>query len=579
MVKGSKETNQGLAKCATGIAGFDEITLGGLPSGRPTLIIGGPGSGKTLFALEFLVNGAMKFDEPGVFISFEETETDLEKNVSSLGFDLKVLKQKKMLCIDQVQIDSNEIIETGSYDLEGLFVRLGYAIDSIGAKRIVLDTIEAIFSSFSDTSILRSEIHRIFRFLKEKGVTAIVTGEKGELSLSRYGLEEYVSDAVILLDNRVIGNIATRRMRIVKYRGSSHGTNEYPFLIDEEGFSILPITSLGLLSKASKNRISTGIKDLDDMFGGAGYFEGSSILLTGQAGSGKTSFGAELISSACKDGKKGLLILYEESIGQIVRNMSSIGIDLQKFIDDGRLLIHVNRPDAFGLEMHLLGIHKLIKDFEPDVVVIDPVSSLMTTGEELEVRSTMIRTIDLLKGKGITSMFTDLKGAENPNRSSLISSLADTWILLEDIEANGENNRLLRVVKSRGMAHSNQIREFMITSNGIKLMPLYVGPHGVMTGSARYAQEAIEHQEASTLEEQIERAERRLEHLRTSLNAQVESLQLEFKENETEITKQISEDKKRIESWKKREEHLRTMRSEAGKRGGDARGNKRRRKK
>jgi circadian clock protein KaiC len=468
----TNKNRHSLAKAKTGIDGFDEITGGGLPRGRPTLIVGGPGSGKTLFAMEFLVKGAMLYNEPGVFISFEEPEDDLRKNVASLGFDIKDLEKKGLFVIDHIKVEASEVIETGEYDLEALFVRLGYAIDTIGAKRIAIDTIESIFSSFRNELVLRSELRRLFRFLKERGMTAIITGERGEDSLTRNGLEEYVSDAVIILDNRVINNLATRRLRVLKYRGSSHGSNEYPFIIDENGFSVLPITSVGLTAKANIERISSGIETLDNMFGGIGFYKGSTIMISGGAGSGKTSFAAEFAVEACEHGKKVLFYTFEESPSQITRNMLSIGVDLTKHVKKGDLLIYADRPTVYGLETHLVTFHKLIREFRPQVVVVDPISSLIAVGSGLEVKATMVRLVDYLKMEGITAMFTDLLHSEEGEASTraMVSSLVDTWLRLENVEMAGENRRFLKIIKSRGMPHSSQTIEYIITDDGIKLI-------------------------------------------------------------------------------------------------------------
>ncbi len=558
-----------LPKAQTGIEGFDDITKGGLPRGRPTLVVGGPGSGKTLFAMEFLVNGATRFNEPGVFFSFEETEGELVQNVASLGFDVISLEKKKMLAIDFVKVETAEIIETGEYDLEGLFVRLGYAIDSIGAKRVVLDTIESIFSAFSNSLILRSELRRLFRFLKDKGVTAVITGEKGEGTITRFGLEEYVSDAVIVLDNRIIGNIATRRMRIIKYRGSSHGSNEYPFLIDENGFSVLPVSSLGLTAQVSNERISTGIPDLDAMLDGKGYFKGSSVLVTGQAGTGKTSFGAEFVRKACEDGRKALYVTFEESPSQITRNMRSIGIDLEPFVKSGLLEIHADRPTSYGLEMHLVTIHKMVNRFKPEVMVLDPISSLMAIGEEVEVRSTLVRMVDYLKMKGVTSLVTDLKHGERPQESSMIHSLVDTWIIIENVESNGESNRILRLVKSRGMPHSNQIREFLITHEGLDLISPYIGPSGVFTGSARYAQESKEKAEEAIRSDEIERLKSHLDQQRKAMDSQIEAQRADLANREAELQRKIDEDNKRKEVLETSRKHLKALRTTSGKEGSE----------
>ncbi|HEY9246317.1 MAG TPA: circadian clock protein KaiC, partial [Candidatus Methanoperedens sp.] len=451
------ESPEELPKCRTGIRGLDEITDGGLPKGRPTLICGSAGCGKTLLAVEFLVRGAAQYNEPGVFVSFEESSEELAQNVSSLGFNLNDLVARKKMYLDHIRVERSEIEETGEYDLEGLFIRLNHAIDSIGANRVVLDTIESLYSGLSNEGILRAELRRLFRWLKEKCVTAIVTGERGENMLTRHGLEEYVSDCVILLDNRVEGQISTRHLRIIKYRGSSHGTNEYPFLIDERGISVLPITSLGLQHDVSTERISSGIPRLDIMLGGEGYYRGSSILISGTAGTGKTSLAASFANAACSRGERCLYFAFEESASQLTRNMRSIGIDLEPWLEQGLLDIFAVRPTIYGLEMHLVKMYKLINEFKPEVVIMDPVTNLISIGSETEVKSMLSRLIDFLKASHITALFTNLShagGAVSLEQTEFgISSLMDTWILLRDIELGGERNRGLYILKSRGMAH------------------------------------------------------------------------------------------------------------------------------
>ena len=458
---------ESLPKAPTGIAGLDEVTFGGLPRGRPTLVCGGAGSGKTLFAIEFLLRGALEFDEPGVFMAFEETEQDLAQNVSSLGFDLEDLIAQKKLAIDHVHIERSEIEETGEYDLEGLFVRLGAAIDEVGAKRVVLDTLESLFSGFSNPALLRAELRRLFRWLKDRGVTAVITGERGEGTFTRQGLEEYVSDCVILLDHRVMDQISTRRLRVVKYRGTSHGTNEYPFLIDEQGISVLPLTSLGLDHPASKERISAGVPGLDAMLGGKGYFRGSSIMISGTAGTGKSSLAAHFADATCRRGERCLLLAFEESPAQILRNMGSIGLDLQRWIDQGLLRIESSRPMLFGLEMHLVHIHKRVKEFEPRVVILDPISNFTASGSVAQAEAMLVRLIDFLKTREVTAMLVNLTADVGEAKASGISSLIDTWVLLHDIQVGAEHRRVLHVLKSRGMQHSNQARQFQLASNGI----------------------------------------------------------------------------------------------------------------
>jgi circadian clock protein KaiC len=535
-----------LPKAPTGIQGLDEITGGGLPKGRPTLICGSAGCGKTLLAMEFLVRGATQFNEPGVFMAFEETAKELTQNVASLGFDLRDLIAHKKIVLDFVYIERTEIEATGEYDLEGLFIRLGHAIDSINAKRVVLDTpIESLFSSFPNPFIVRAELRRLFRWLKDKGVTAIITGEHGEGTLTNQRLEEYVSDCVIVLDHRVANQVSSRRLRVVKYRGSTHGTNEYPFLIDENGISVLPITSLGLQQIASTARISTGIARLDAMLGGAGFYRGSSVLVSGTAGTGKTSLAAHFVDAACRRGERALYFAFEESPSQIMRNMRSIGIDLELWVQKGLLLFQANRPSFVGLEMHLAMIHKAITAFKPQVVIVDPLNSFIIGGNETEVKSMLMRLVDFLKMNRITGMFTSLaSGGDAPGQTEVaISSLIDTWLLLHDIEIGGERNRGLYVLKSRGMAHSNQIREFLLTDHGVDLRDVYVGPNGVLTGSARLAQEAQEKAVQTVREQEVESRQLELERKRTVLEAQVVALRAEFAVQEIASMKIIGQEK------------------------------------
>lgn len=477
--KQGKQQAKTIAKAPTGISGMDEITGGGLPKGRPTLIAGSAGCGKTLLAMEFLVNGAVQYDEPGVFIAFEENAEELGQNVASLGFDLKDLAKHKKLIIDHIRIERSEIEEAGEYDLEGLFIRLGHAIDSIGAKRVALDTIEVLFGALKNQGILRAELQRLFRWLKDKGVSAIVTAERGDGRMTRHGLEEYVADCVILLDHRVTEQLSTRRMRIVKYRGTFHGTNEYPFLIGRSGISVLPITSLDLAHTASLERVSTGILELDEMLDGKGFYCGSSILVSGTAGSGKSSLAATFVDAACRRGEKSLYFSFEESPNQILRNMKSIGLNLDQHLRKGLLRFHSTRPSLYGLEMHLVTMYDLVKEFQPRVVVLDPITDFTSAGSSSEIKSAITRVIDFLKTNNITALFVDTTPEQElyANSSVGISSLIDAWIGLRNIEANGEHHRGLHILKSRGMAHSNQIRSFLITDDGIQIASIAtVGP-------------------------------------------------------------------------------------------------------
>ncbi len=541
-----------LSKSPTGIKGFDEITGGGLPKGRPTLVCGGAGCGKTLFAMEFLVRGATEFDEPGVFMSFEETNKELTVNVASLGIDLGDLIRKKRLILEHVHIERSEIEETGEYDLEALFIRLGYAIDSIGAKRVVLDTIESLFAGLPNQLILRAELRRLFRWLKERGVTAIITGERGDDKLTRQGLEEYVSDCVIMLDHRVNEQTSTRRLRIVKYRGSLHGTNEYPFLIDETGFSVLPVTSLGLKHNVSNERVSSGISALDKMLEGKGYYRGSTVLVSGTAGVGKTSIAAHFAEAACKRGERVLYFCFEESPNQLIRNMLSIGIKLEPWLEKGLLQFHATRPTLYGLEMHLAATHKAVNAFKPDIVILDPINTFVIGDNEIEIKTMLMRIVDFLKADQITALFTSLTSNNSSGESSEagISSLIDTWILLRDIELSGERNRGMYVLKSRGMANSNQIREFILTDHGVELREAYIGSKGVLTGSARIAQEAEESAELLIRKKNLERRKREIEQKRNALKAQISALHFEFESQESEDIKMIEIEQDQIKRLK-----------------------------
>jgi len=536
-----------LEKSQTGIKGLDEVTRGGLPKGRPTLICGGPGSGKTLLASEFLVRGALKFGEPGVFMSFEETSDDLTKNVASLGFKLDDLVAEKMIFLDYVLISRSEIEETGEYDLEGLFIRLEYAIASVGAKRVVLDSIETLFAGIPNPALVRAEIKRLFQWLKNKGMTTIITGEQGEKTFTRHGLEEYVSDCVIFLDHRISDQVSTRRIRIVKYRGSAHDTNEFPFLINENGITVMPITSLGLRHIVTNERISTGIPRLDAMLGEKGYYRASSVLISGSAGTGKTSFASHFADAACRRGEKCLFFAFEESESQVIRNMRSIGIDLEQWVKNGLLIYHADRPTIYGLETHLSVMQEMINEFNPRAVIVDPVSNLNAVANNINVKMMLTRLLDQLKLNSITTVLTILTQGSQPYESTDvdISSLADTWIRLRDTESGGERTRGMYILKSRGMPHSNQVREFLLTDKGVDIMDVYVGPEGFLTGSARVFGEAQEKAKDAALEQDAQMKERILERKRKEMKARIAQIRAEFKTQEAALKESIRQEKLR----------------------------------
>jgi circadian clock protein KaiC len=539
-----------LLKAPTGIAGLDEITEGGLPRGRPTLVCGTAGCGKTMLGLQFLVQGCLDFGEPGVFISFEETPVELAQNVSSVGWDLPALERDGLLTIDHVRIEPAEIQETGVYDLDGLFIRLGLAVDTIGAKRIVIDTLEALFGALRDHAMLRSELRRLFRWLKNRELTAMITAERGDGTLTRHGMEEYVSDCVILLDHRVEQQLSTRRLRVVKYRGSRHTTDETPFMIDENGFHVMPLTSLRLEHPAPLERVSTGVPRLDTMLDGQGYFRGGSMLITGASGSGKTTLGASFLCAGCERGERALLFAFEESPAQLIRNQRSVGIELAPHIDNELLRIHATRPAAHGLEAHLAAIVHELASFEPQLVVVDPVSAFWSTHADRQAMLT--RLIDLLKSRGVTAVLTSLTTAADDRSGLGISSVIDAWLSLECVEQNGERNRSLTIIKARGTGHSNQVREFVLSATGVELVDVYTGAAEIAMGSARKAREADALAAAADRDAQLAlkrgyaarrriAVEAEIANLRGELEAELQALDLEIRSAEAAETRRADD--------------------------------------
>lgn len=559
----TKTALKGIAKKPTGINGFDEITGGGLPAGRPTLICGGAGSGKTVFGVEFLSNGALRFGEPGVLVTFEEQADEVAQNVASFGIDFAALEKKGLLVVEHIHVARSEIEETGEYNLEGLFIRLGAAIDSVGAKRIVLDTIESLFSGFSNAAILRAELRRLFQWLKTKGVTAVITSERDQHGEVKQDLEEYVSDCVVYLDNRVHEQVTTRRLRVVKYRGSRHGVDEYPFLIDEHGISVLPLSSLSFDHPVSTERVSSGIPRLDEMLEGKGYFRASSVLVTGKAGTGKSSLAAHFAESTCRRGERCLYFMFEESTQQLLRDTRSIGLDLATPYERGQLRVEAARPSVFGLEMHLVRIHQLVEEFAPSTVIVDPISTFMGSGAYVNVQGMMVRIIDFLRGKGITAIFTCLSHAKGLEETEVgISSIIDTWIQLRDFEMRGERTHGLYILKSRGMGHSNQVREFQISSHGIQLVDIQLGPEGVLTGSARIAQAAQDDAARLLREQEFERRMRALDRKRKAMEAQIAMLQADFSAEEHDLLRSMNEAQQREQ--REREDRAALMRRRDG---------------
>ncbi len=536
-----------LPKTLTGIEGLDVITMGGLPKARASLVCGGTGSGKTLLAMEFLLRGAMQYNEPGVFMSFEESANDLIANTASIGFDLQELITGKKVVVDFVYIEPEEIVEAGEYNLDALFIRLGAAIDSIGAKRVVLDTIESLFSSLPNPAILRTELRRLFRWIKEKGVTALITGEGGTNTLSLQGIEEYVSDCVINLSISIEDRVASRRLRIVKYRGSSHGSNEYPFVIDNEGISLIPITSSRLEHNVSKARVSSGIQRLDAMLGGEGFFQGSVIMISGTSGTGKTTFMSHFADAACRRSERVVYFSFEESPDQIIRNMSSVGLNLDQWVKKGLLFMESRRPTQCGLDMHLVLALKVIAEHTPKVIIMDPVTSFDDIANTSDVKRVLMMFVDYMKSLGITTMFGSLTPSGLPAEVSAvnISSFIDSWILLRDLENNGERNRGIYILKSRGMSHSNQVREFLISDKGVDICDVYLGPGGVETGGARLNMLAQEKALGIRLQEEIELRQFDLENKRNILDSRIAAMRAEFAAQEASNLKMIAQEKNR----------------------------------
>ena len=551
-----------LEKAPSGISGFDQITDGGLPRGRATLVCGGPGSGKTIFAIEFLVRGT-ELGERGVFISFEETLSDLTRNVESLGFDLTRLQAEKKLAVDHIHLDRSEIEEAGGYSLDGLFVRLRHAIESVGAKRIAIDTLEVLFGGLKDQGTLRTETQRLFRWLKEAGLTAVVTAEAGDSTLTRQGLEEYVSDCVVVLGQTVQDQATTRYLRVIKYRGSSHGTNEYPFLIDDTGFSVVPTTSLQLDYLVSADRISTGIPSLDAMLGGAGFYRTSTILVSGSAGTGKSILAAHLAHATCARGERCMIFAFEESPSQIERNMRSVGLDLAKWQESGLLQLRATRPSLYGLEMHLVAMHKAIARFKPQAVILDPISSFLSAGTPEQVKAMLVRLFDWLKTQNITGLLTCLTHSLQAEDVG-ISSLIDTWLEVRDLEVAGERNRTLYLLKSRGMRHSNQVRELLISDQGVSLADVYFTQDGVLLGSAKTAEEQKRVRNERSVEDDIAGKERLLELRRATLEAQIAVLNAEHASAAEETQRLIRSARESGQRFRRDRETLSKVRTECG---------------
>jgi len=536
-------TKKKLAKTPTGIRGFDELSDGGLPRGRPTLVTGATGSGKTLLGIEFLVRGARDYGEPGVLMTFEESATDVTENVASLGFDLAGLEKNGLLVVDAVRVDPAEIVSTGAFDLDGLFARLASAVDQVGAKRVLLDSIEVLFGALGNEGIVRGELTRLFRWLKDRGLTAVVTGERGrEGQLTRFGIEEYVSDCVIILDHRVTHELSTRRLRVAKYRGSEHGTNEYPFLITDHGITVLPITSVGLAYGATTERVSTGMPQLDQMLGG-GVFRGTTAMVNGGAGTGKTTIAAQMIDAACARGERALFISFEESPDQLIRNMGSVNIDLLRWKKAGLLQMWSERATTFGLESHLGRLERVLDETAPSVVALDGMASLVHTGSVNEVTAAVTRELDMLKARGITGVLTSLTRDTDIETSTVaVSSLVDTLLLVRNVESDGERNRLLFVIKSRGTEHSNQVREFVLTEHGAELVEVDVGPQGVVTGSARVTLEAGRREAAAKQRGDVEQQRAALSRRSVEVDAQIAALRAQLADEAATLEQELAQE-------------------------------------
>ncbi|MBX9604752.1 MAG: circadian clock protein KaiC [Gammaproteobacteria bacterium] len=556
----------GLPKCPTGISGFDEMTGGGLPRGRPTLLAGSAGSGKTLFALEFVLHGIERFDEPGVFVSFEETPEELTANMASLGHDLEGLQREKHLSVLYIALEAHELIESGDYDLDGIFLRLGAAIDATGARRIGLDAVENLFSAFSDLRILRAEFHRLMAWLKARGITAVVTTERGTDSLTRHGLEEYIADCVIALDNRIENQLATRRLRIVKYRGSAHDSDECPFVLNRHGFSVIPISSSGLDYQASTERVSFGIETLDDMLGG-GIYRGSSALVSGTAGTGKSSLAVQMVDAACRRGERCLYVALEESPVQIERNMASVGFDLAQWRRAGLLHFHATRPTSCGLEAHLATLVALVREVRPQFVVIDPITAYSTRGYEERVKLMLIRAVDLFKSMGITSVFTALTYGGNAEESTSvsISSVVDVWLLVRNLESAGERTRGLYVCKARGAAHSNQVREFQLSSEGLRLVDVMLDDAGqILTGSARRLHQTLKEDESTARDLADQRRRAAIENRRLVLEARIAAMRAEFEDELRALEAEIEGEDSRLRAANRKFLNLANLRNQVG---------------
>jgi circadian clock protein KaiC len=512
-VPASDSAEESLSKhpIATGIDGLDFVLQGGLPAGRPTLLRGAAGTGKTVIALTFLCEGIAAGDS-GVLVTFDESPEALLEHAEGFGFPARRHRTEGRLRILDMRPDRNEVQVGDTIELTAVLARIGHALDSTGASRLVVDAIDAMEAGFANSQSLRTELARVFDWIRDRGVTSLITtGEHAEFS-ARYGLEDYIADCVIALKQEVKHRVMTRVLRVVKRRGRGHGTNEYPFLLDTDGLFLVPVTGSVLGAPVSEQLLSTGIPGLDAMLGGQGIYQGSTVLLSGQAGTGKTSIACSLTQAACAAGIPVLYLSFEESVAELTRNQRSLGIDIGRYLADddrGTLVMLPIRAVELGLEEHLMRAMHLVKRHRPALVVLDPVSSLAGRGDEPGAKEILLRLLHLIKEEGITVVATELLSDDSQGVSHLdVSSMIDVWIKLRRHEHNGEMNRLIYVVKARGLPISDQVKEFRITSTGLRIEDPYIGEGGIVYGTARLARQAEDEETIAQLHRELDRAQR-----------------------------------------------------------------------
>ena len=567
MTKGKVKSSSDIV--STGVKGLDDVLGGGIPQGHAMLLVGKPGTGKSILSMEYLLHGIELHKENGVYISFEESEKQIISNAASFGWKFEEMVKKNKLAISYIDMQPEQMRTVGDYDLSALILRVKGAIKKVNARRVVIDGINNLLSTFDDERIIRSDLLRLIREIKEVNATIFITGERGHDSWSKMGFEEYLADGLMHLDNRTDGNYQTREIQVVKCRGINHYTGKSPFIINSEGMSIRPLITADFDYKVLKSRVSTGIADIDNMLGGKGLYRGSTVYITGPSGAGKTSISSSFANGACSRGERALFLAFEESSDQIIRNMKSIGLSLDKWVNEKLLYFYTARATTNSLEGHLDNIMTMVREVEPTCVVLDPISAFRPIANENETKLMLIRLNDYLRARKITTVFTALSsdGEYSEHADVQLSSIADTWIVVRIMDYKGERNNVMQLMKSRGMSHSRQMKEMYFTGNGLKLQNVYQGPEGVLTGAARIGQEKYEKLKEARNVIEIDKNRKKIERKKSLLEASIEALKHEYEEELEALhaaIEEAEEQNSKIKETRKEIENIESIQSGEG---------------